>query len=136
MHGLCVRARDEGDGSPNSSFYRPRQGVGWDVEIPKYPSFMSHMKGHNGNTRGAPPWQPLGRPTSCLPPRGGPPNKPPTCLHETCMLPRQKATKHATPDSWDLVPSRWDKMFSAKLFSEKFQKVPEHFWHPLKLFWA
>src|SRR3990170_3776466 len=50
----CVRARDEGDGSPNSSFYRPRQGVGWDVEIPKYPSFMSHMKGHNGNTRGAP----------------------------------------------------------------------------------
>jgi hypothetical protein len=54
MHGLCERARDEGDGSPNSSFYRPRQGVGWEVEIPKYPSFMSHMKGHNGNTRGAP----------------------------------------------------------------------------------
>ena len=52
------------------------------------------------------------------------------------MLPRQKATKHATPDSWDLVPSRWDKMFSAKLFSEKFQKVPEHFRYPLKLFWA
>src|SRR3989337_1565415 len=84
---------------------------------------MVTQGGHQGDTTMAAlgPAQPLS------PPMGGPPNKPPTCLHETCMLPRQKATKQATPDSWDLVPSRWDKMFSAKLFSEKFQKVSEHF---------
>ena len=67
------RARSEGDGSPNSSFYRPRQGVGWDVEIPKYPSFMSHMKGHNGNTRGAPRGHSHGSPTPCPPHGGAPP---------------------------------------------------------------
>ena len=29
MHVMCMRARDDDNGSPFSSFYRPRQGVGW-----------------------------------------------------------------------------------------------------------
>ena len=47
-----------------------------------------------------------------------------------------KTAQNSPHVSWDLVPSRWDKMFSVTISSEKFRKVPEHFRYPLKLFWA
>jgi hypothetical protein len=32
----------------STSIYRKNQGVGWHLEIPKCPYFMSHMKGKKG----------------------------------------------------------------------------------------
>jgi hypothetical protein len=71
-----------------------------------------------------------------LAPYMGGPTSHQTCLNKTRMFPSQKATKQADHDSWDLVPSRWDKMFFRVYSSEKFWKVPKHFRHPLKLLWT
>jgi NAD(P)-dependent dehydrogenase (short-subunit alcohol dehydrogenase family) len=51
-------------------------------------------------------------PTRGLPPKGG-------------------APKNSPHDSGDLVSSRWDKMFFRAYSPKIFQKVPEHFRHPL-----
>jgi hypothetical protein len=64
------------------------------------------------------------------PTMGGPPN---ILSSHKGLPPKGGAPKNSPHDPWDLVPSRWDKMFSATIISKKFQKVPEHFRHPLKL---
>lgn len=112
-----------------------RWGGGGNTKSP-----MLHVphEGWNGNSSGAPRGHHGGTPLAShnLAPSHGGANKPPTCLLETWVLPRQKATKHVTPNSWDLVPSCWDKMFSAKHFFWKILEGPRTFPGPSKLFWA
>src|SRR3990170_4944417 len=94
-----------------------------------FPTWCSHMEPHHLPTLSTicggcpPPWgggQHLCPATRGCPLKGGAP----------------KTAQNNPHVSWDLVPSRWDKMFSATISSEKFRKVPEHFRHPLKLFWT
>lgn len=85
---------------------------------PHYLPTLSTICGGCPPTMGAP--QHLCPATRGCPLKGGAPKQPKNSSHEP----------------WDLVPSRWDKMFSATISSEKFRKVPEHFRHPLKLFWT
>ena len=140
MHGLCERVgvRMESSSPPP---YIVVEGVGGlKIQPTKHAPtkhgenmfpcpWFSHMGPHHLPTLSTicggspPPWggpQHLCPATRGCPLKGGAP----------------KTAQNSPHVSWDLVPSRWDKMFSVTITSKKFRKVPEHFRHPLKLSWT
>src|SRR3989337_2100012 len=98
--------------------------------------FPPNMEKTCSLVHGVPPWGPTFLPTfsticgGCPPPWGAPQH---LLSSHKGLPPQGEAPQNSPHVTWDLVPSRWDKMFSATVTSEKFQKVPEHFRHPLKL---
>jgi hypothetical protein len=105
----------------------------------KKPSIMGREKPHMGafpTMAGHPLALYIGGPTSHQ-----------TRLHQTRVLPPQKATKHGLPPKGGaptkqptnhgiLSPHAGTRCFPRPFLPKKIRKVPEHFWYPLKLFWA
>ena len=143
MHGLCERV---GVGMESSSpppyivVEGVRRGLKFsplnmhppNKETCSHQTWRKHVPLSMVFPHGAPPSSQHSPPfVEAAPHHGGPPQH---LLSSHKGLPPQGEAPQNSPHlTWDLVPSRWDKMFSATVTSEKFRKVPEHFRHPLKL---